>query len=95
MYVVELTYIKPLEEIDVQLEAHRAYLARHYASETFLASGPKNPRDGGVILVSGKISRQSLEAILEEDPFKSYQLAKYDITEFNPVKFNPALEGII
>nr|WP_277402853.1 MULTISPECIES: YciI family protein [Brucella] len=86
-----MTYSKPLEEIERHLEAHRDFLNRQYAEGIFLASGPKNPRDGGVILASGKISRNELEAILNLDPFRQYGLATYDVTEFTPVKYAPAL----
>lgn len=52
MFIAILTYIKPLEEVDRFLQAHRDYLAEHYAAGDFIASGPQNPRVGGVINVS-------------------------------------------
>jgi len=39
--------------IDAEMRAHVAWLRTHYASGTFLASGRKVPRDGGVILAIG------------------------------------------
>jgi len=95
MFVVNLTYIKPLEEIGRHLEAHREFLVRQYADGVFLASGPKNPRDGGVILASGKVSRSELDTILNLDPFRQYELATYDVTEFTPAKYAPALVDIL
>ncbi|MES2347588.1 MAG: GTP cyclohydrolase, partial [Pseudomonadota bacterium] len=46
MYIVDLTYLKSLAEIEPHLVAHRAFLDEHYARGIFIASGPKNPRDG-------------------------------------------------
>ena len=50
MFVLELTYTAPMDAVDAALEAHRAWLDEQYGKGVFLASGPKNPRDGGVIL---------------------------------------------
>ena len=95
MYVVELTYLKPLDAIETHLEAHRQYLDAQCAREVFLASGPKNPRDGGVILASGKVSRPELDAILEQDPFRQHGLASYRVIDFAAVKSHPALAGVL
>ncbi|MGV8917869.1 MAG: YciI family protein [Pseudomonas sp.] len=95
MYIVNLTYLKPMPEIELQLEAHRGFLDHQYAAKVFLASGPKTPRDGGVILASGNISRAELDALLTQDPFFIHDIASYAITEFTPLKFHPALAEII
>ena len=49
MYLIILTYQKDLSEVEKHLEAHRAYLDKHYASGYFVASGAQVPRTGGVI----------------------------------------------
>lgn len=95
MYVVSLTYVKPLTEIEEHIRLHREFLDINYAKEVFLASGPKNPRDGGIIVASGKVSRAELETILAQDPFHQHGLARYDITEFEPVKHHGALSGLL
>lgn len=50
MFVLELTYTAPLEDVDAVLEAHVAWLDEQYEKGLFLASGRKNSRDGGVII---------------------------------------------
>ncbi|WP_144158043.1 YciI family protein [Paraburkholderia sp. BCC1885] len=95
MYIVELTYIQPLDAIEAHLEAHRSFLDEQYANEVFLASGPKDPRDGGIILVSGRVSREELDAILVRDPFHQHGVAAYHVTKFAPVKFHPTLKQIL
>ena len=50
MFVVILTYVKPLAEIDRQMRAHMKFLDEQYAAKVFVASGRQVPRTGGVIL---------------------------------------------
>jgi len=50
MYLVHMTYVKPLEVIDALLPAHRKFLEANYQAGLFLLSGPREPRSGGVIL---------------------------------------------
>lgn len=46
MFIAILTYKKSLNEVDRFLQAHREYLAKHYAAGDFIASGPQTPRVG-------------------------------------------------
>ncbi|MBJ7291639.1 MAG: hypothetical protein JHC79_22245, partial [Williamsia sp.] len=68
MHVVTLTYVAPLTDIDAALDDHVAWLDENYRDGTFLASGRRDPRVGGVILVAD-IPRTDLDARLARDPF--------------------------
>lgn len=81
MFVIELSYKVELEQIDAAMAAHVAFLKKHYASGSFLVSGRKIPRDGGIILAVGQ-SREEVEAVMREDPFVQRGLADLRITEF-------------
>ena len=81
MFVVELIYKAELAEIDARMRAHMTFLRKHYAAGTFLISGRKIPRDGGIILAVAK-SRAELERIVQEDPFVKHGLADVRIVEF-------------
>ena len=81
MFVIELTYKVDLSEIDAAMKPHVAWLQRHYADGTFIASGRKVPRDGGIILATSS-DRAALEAILREDPFVARGLADARVIEF-------------
>ena len=81
MFVVELIYKADLKEIDAHMRAHMAWLKAHYATGTFLVSGRKVPREGGIILAVGK-TRAELEAIMREDPFCKNALAEFRVIEF-------------
>jgi uncharacterized protein YciI len=81
LFVIELTYKVELAQIDAHMGAHMRFLRKHYGEGTFLLSGRKIPRDGGIILASGK-TREELEAIAREDPFCANGLAEFRVIEF-------------
>ena len=81
MFIIELTYTAPLTEIDAHMTAHVRFLKKHYAAGTFLISGRKIPRDGGIILAAGQ-TRERIAAIMREDPFCARGLADVRIIEF-------------
>ena len=81
MFVVELIYKVDLAKIDARMRAHMTFLRKHYAAGTFLVSGRKIPRDGGIILALAK-NRAELERIMQEDPFVKHGLADVRIVEF-------------
>lgn len=83
MFIAILTYKKPLEEVDRFLQAHRDYLAVHYAAGDFIASGPQTPRIGGVIMMKAE-NRAAVDAIVSQDPFYVNGIADYQIVEFTP-----------
>lgn len=82
MLIVELTYKVPLEKVNQSLESHRDFLATAYAQGKMIASGPKEPRDGGIIL--SKIDKKDMEKLIQDDPFYVEGIADYRIIEFSP-----------
>lgn len=83
MFIISLTYQKPLSEVEAHLNAHIEFLKTYYEQGVFLASGRKVPRDGGIILaIAG--TKDDIETILTHDPFKLHGVATYEITEFIP-----------
>ncbi|MCK7622759.1 YciI family protein [Streptomyces sp. RS10V-4] len=90
MFVLELTYTAPLDRVDVVLPDHVVWLEKGYAAGHFLASGRKNPRDGGVILAAGA-DRAAVEQLTAQDPFVLAGVCEYRITEFVATKTAPAL----
>ncbi|MFI9332043.1 YciI family protein [Kitasatospora sp. NPDC052868] len=92
MFVLELTYTAPLDRIEAVLGEHIAWLREHYEAGTFLASGRKVPRDGGIILATGQ-DRAAIEEITRTDPFTRAGLADYTVTEFLATTTAPALDA--
>jgi uncharacterized protein YciI len=91
MFVVTLTYTAPIERIDELLIEHRAWLDRQYAEGVLLASGPQQPRVGGILLARAA-DRAALEAVLAGDPFRKAGVATYGVVEFDPIKTAPELD---
>ena len=85
MLIVLMHYVKPLSEIETLLVAHREYLDKGYEAGYLLASGPQEPRTGGVLL-SPLNDKTLLENFLKNDPFIAHHYAEYQIIAFNPVK---------
>ena len=83
LFVVELIYKAPLAEIDAAMTAHMRWLKTHYADGTFIVSGRKVPREGGIILAVGD-SREAIEGIVREDPFCARGLADVRVIQFRP-----------
>lgn len=94
MFVVLLTYTRPLAAVDALIPAHREFLQRMYETGTFLLSGRKEPRDGGVILASAT-SALELESVLAQDPFHIHGVANYQVIEFFPTMAAPALQSLV
>jgi uncharacterized protein YciI len=94
MFIIELIYKADLAAIDGAMRAHMAFLNRHYAAGTFVVSGRKVPRDGGIILAVGK-SRAEIEAVAREDPFCKLGLAEFRVIEFRVSQRADDLESLI
>ena len=85
MFVVSLTYICEMSDVEKYLDEHIKYLDNQYELGHFIASGRKVPRVGGVILATVD-SMDILNKILADDPFNKHGLAEYDVIEFIPTK---------
>lgn len=83
LFVVSLTYKKPLDVVDTHLAEHKKFLDAQYEAKHFVTSGRKIPRTGGVIIASVS-TRNELNKILEQDPFKKLGIASYEVHEFLP-----------
>ena len=95
MFIAILTYKKSLEEVDRYLQAHRDYLAEHYAAGDFIMSGPQTPRVGGVIVMRAG-NRSVVDTIIARDPFQANGIADYQIVEFTPtMSCDPLLSNIL
>lgn len=83
LFLIVLRYIAPLPEVEAHLEAHRAYLAQHYARGDFLLSGRQEPRTGGAILARFE-TRADAEACIAADPFARASVAEYTLIAWEP-----------
>ena len=81
MFIIELSYKTDLAKIDRYMTAHMKFLRKYYAAGTFVVSGRKIPRDGGIIVAVGD-SREQIAAIAAEDPFVTHGFAEARVIEF-------------
>ena len=94
MFILNLTYTKPIIEVEKYLPNHIAFLDKYYNIEKFICSGRKNPRTGGIILCNAQ-NVNEVNAILSEDPFYKEKIASYEIIEFIPSKYSASFKSFI
>ena len=93
MHIVNVKYVKALTVVDAHIAEHRAWLETLFAEGVLLGEGPQVPRSGGILLVNGSTSREDLEAILLQDPFRRHKIAQYEVITFTLAKRGPLLSG--
>lgn len=90
-FIVEITYLVPIEVINQMVTEHRKYLSTGYDQNLILCSGPLNPKTGGLVVAKAP-SITNLKSFFENDPYNKKGLASYKFTEFEPVMFQPLLQ---
>lgn len=94
MFVVTVHYLVPLQRIDELLADHRAFLDALYADGTLIASGPQEPRVGGVILARGN-DEARVRATFARDPFAVHGAARYEFLRFHPTRAAAGFEALV
>ena len=81
-----MRYRRPLDEVIVHQEPHRAYLRQLKAEGRLLAAGPQDPRFGGLFLL--KVPDDNVQGALDEirdgDPFYQQGVAQYEMIGWAP-----------
>ena len=97
MYATALIrYRKPFPEVEPFVAAHREYLRALNAAGILLASGPMEPRTGGVLLlrVPDDDVLGALDRVRDGDPFTHAGVAQYELIAWSPVIGAEALEKL-
>jgi uncharacterized protein YciI len=94
MFLINMTFVKELSEVDLFTDSHREYMAKQYETGNMLFGGRKVPREGGII-VSKHNTLDDLMQVMENDPFIINKVATFDILEFEPVMRAEQLKGLI
>lgn len=81
VFVLLLTYVRPVDEVDALMREHMAWLNEQYETGRFVVSGRRVPRTGGVILARGD-DREEIEAIAALDPFVAGGVATCEVVQF-------------
>ncbi len=94
LFIINVIYTADMDKIESILSNHREYLKNGYDSGFLLASGPQNPRVGGMII--GKFDTlESAKKFTQKDPFYLNNVARYEIIEFSPILFNRELTNFL
>ena len=62
MFIILLTYTKPIEEVDRHLADHRLWVKAGFDDGVFVLSGGQRPRVGGALIAIGN-DRAAIEAV--------------------------------
>jgi uncharacterized protein YciI len=87
MYAIAvIRYRRPLEEVLVHQDAHRAYLRGLKEKGILIASGPCNPRFGGILLLRvADDDFKALDTVRDDDPFIHAGVVQYELLGWAPV----------
>ena len=85
--MVIVRYRRPVEEVLVHQEAHRAFQRKLKEDGVMLAGGPHEPRFGGMFLVRvpDENPQKALDAIRDADPYYQAGVAQYELLCWNVV----------
>lgn len=94
LFCIDVIYQADLAVIEAHLAEHRAYLAKGYEAGFLLASGPKTPRTGGMII--GRFaSLAAAQEFARNDPFALRGIASHSVVEFAPVLHAQEIAGFL
>jgi uncharacterized protein YciI len=82
MFVVVISYTKPMEHVDAVRTEHLGWIAENTTSGKLLLAGRQTSGKGGV-LIFNMASRAEVEATCKEDPYAKNSVATYDFIEFD------------
>lgn len=94
MVVLLLKYVKPIEEVERLMPAHREFLDRGFREGKFIASGERVPRTGAVILADVASELEAMKLVVD-DPFFSEKVAEYEVVRFTPTRHDPRFAAFV
>jgi uncharacterized protein YciI len=83
MFLVLLKHSENKSRAMELMGAHKAWIQRGLDDGVFLLIGGLQPQGGGMVLAQG-LSREALEARVQEDPFVEQDVVKPEYIEFAP-----------
>ncbi|GAD18528.1 YciI family protein [Helicobacter fennelliae] len=94
LFIIEVKYQTSLEVVESHLANHRSFLQEWYKKGVLLASGPQNPKVGGMII--GRFeSLDKAKEFTKQDPFYTHNIATYHFTEFDPVLHDECINNFL
>lgn len=94
MFIILINYTKPIEEVNAVVADHRAYLDTLYQANKLICSGRRSTLTGGVLLSHAQ-SREEIDDIIKNDPYKLKDVAEYEVIEYTPGKHHEKFKEFI
>jgi len=89
-HVLKSTYLQPPDVVNQTRPAHLEWLKGEVAAGRIVLAG-RLEDETGAILISGDISADEAQAIVDNDPYTAAQVARYELTPFNGAFRAPGL----
>ncbi|HEV2160558.1 YciI family protein [Bradyrhizobium sp.] len=101
LYIVVLTYIRPVEEVHAHLDTHRNWLVEYAKRGSIIVAGPLEDSSGGALLACCKDSAE-LNGMPAKDSFHVHRLVDYQVNAFTgalradafPPEWSPAAKAV-
>jgi uncharacterized protein len=90
IHVLKSTYLQPPDVIEQTRPAHLEFLNEEIAAGRLLLAGRQDDGSGGV-LITGDISAEEAQGILDRDPYTKAGVADYQRISFNGALRAPGL----
>ena len=82
MFVVSIIYTAPADQVAVHRPGHIEWLKAAFGRGNMDLAGSKSTKDGGILLTNHP-DRESLEAELDQDPYRFLRLATHEVIQFD------------
>jgi uncharacterized protein YciI len=89
-HVLTSTYLQPPEVVGQTRPAHLEFLDNEVAAGRLLLAGRQESGAGGV-LITGDLSAEDAQDIVDRDPYTQAGVARYDVVSFNGAVRAPGL----
>jgi uncharacterized protein YciI len=93
MFIVLLKFSGNKAQAGQFMDGHKAWLKRGFDDGVFLLAGSLKPQLGGGIMAHN-VSRQQLQARVDDDPFVAHDVVAPEIIEIEPTQRQPSLDGV-
>lgn len=89
-HVLKSTYLQPPNVVNETRPAHLEWLKREVAAGRIVLAG-RLEDESGAILITGDLSAEEAQSIVERDPYTAAEVARYEHQAFNGAFRAPGL----
>lgn len=94
MFAIFLKFAENRAKAPEFMDAHKAWIKQGFDDGVFLMVGSLQPNMGGAVLAQG-VSRDEIEARVNEDPFVTEDIVTAEILEISPARADQRLDFLM